>query len=159
MQARDNADLSFEAWQQAFAGRVETVEADGLYVVKLEDADGEFHLGLVASEGKVLMSVEDGEQAQRMKALWFQRCSSNHGWGPNPEFEQYMDGARRMADTLPTESFLLKVEESDLTEASVSSKWSKPKLKQTLMKKLRWIADKYSLNAAPAPAKKARRKH
>ena len=61
---------------------------------------------------------------------------------------------------------VLEVEDSDLTDSSVAQKWTKPKFKQSLMRKLRWIAEKYKLQAdgarAPAaapPMKKARREH
>ena len=69
-----------------------------------------------------------------------------------------MDADERLADELPTESFLLEVEDSDLTDSSVDHKWSKPKFKQALMRKLRWIAKEYDLQAkapaAPAAASK-----
>ena len=149
-QARDGAELSFEEWTETFPGRVETVGADRLYIVKLVDADGEFHLGLVVSEGKVI----DRDGGPHMKALWFKRCNDdNHSWGQNPEFEQYKDGkGGRVSDELPTESFLLEVDDKELTDSSVTQKWSQPKFKQTLMKKLRWMANKYKLTAA-APTK------
>ena len=78
--------------------------------------------------------------------MWFKRCTeSNRAWGANPEFEEYRDASGKRDQDLPTESFLLEVEDSDLTENSVSLKLSKPKLKQALMRKLRWIAQKYNL--------------
>lgn len=128
MQARDGVELSFEEWTSSFAGRVEKVEADRLYIVELTEADGEFKLGLIASSGRVFeqRDEDDGEQVPYIKALWFGRCSAHHGWGLNPEFEHYMDGDERMEDALPTESCLLEVEDSDLTEGSVDHKWSKP---------------------------------
>ena len=60
---------------------------------------------------------------------------------------------------MPTESFLLEVEDSELTEGSVEQKWTKPKFKQTLMRKLRWIAAQYNLqaDAGAAPATKRAR--
>ena len=59
-----------------------------------------------------------------------------------------MDGDERVVDTLPTESCLLEVEDCDLTDGSVEQKWSKPKLKQCFMAKVRWIAETYGLQAA-----------
>ena len=141
--------------------RVEEVGPKRLYIVKLVDADGEFYLGLVESQGKVYTSKdkETGEEAPHMKALWFKRCAeSNRAWGANPEFEAYKDAAGKRDQDLPTESFLLEVEDSDLTEGSVGLKWSKPKLKQTCMRKVRWIAKQYNLEAQPA-AKQAAAKH
>ena len=76
-----------------------------------------------------------------------------------PEFEWYKDAKDKRDQELPTESFLFEVEDSDLTESSVDRKWTKPKFKQTLMRKNRWIADKYKLqaDAAPAAAKRAKK--
>ena len=122
-QARDGAELSFEAWADSFPGRVEKVEPGHLYIVKLEEADGEYLLGLFATEGAAVSRRDDaaGEDVTYVKGLWFKRRSdSNHNWGPNPEFEQYMDGKKRIADELPTESCLLEVGDDDLTEGSVS---------------------------------------
>jgi hypothetical protein len=161
--ARHGVELGFEEWTKSFAGRVENVTANRLYIVELADADGEFKLGLIASEGKVFnkRDEESGEEVPHIKGLWFKRCSdSNHNWGPNPEFEKFESNGKRNADDLPTESCLLEVEDTDLTDGSVEHKWSKPKLKQSLMKKLRWIADKHKLHvekAAPAAAKPAKR--
>ena len=155
-QARDAIDLSFEEWKQSYPGRVETVHADRLYIVELTDADGELKLGLVATQGKVFEEPdsESGKQTPYIRALWFKRCSEAHVWAQNPEFERYMDGDKRIVDALPTESCLLQVDDGDLTESSVERKWSKPKLKQALMKKIRWIASRQKLYA-PAPARAA----
>ena len=146
--ARDAVELGFEEWTNSFPGRVETVAPQRLYIVKLADADGEFRLGLVESQGKVFTceDEESGEPSPHVKGLWFKRCTeSNRAWGANPEFEEYRDASGKRDQDLPTESFLLEVEDSDLTENSVSLKLSKPKLKQALMRKLRWIAQKYNL--------------
>jgi len=136
------------------------VKADRLYVVELADADGEFRLGLIQSSGKVFSERDEdsGEQGTYAKSLWFKRCNDERrAWGANPEFEHYMDSDDRAFDMLPTESYLLEVEDSDLTDGSVAQKWVKPKLKQAFMAKVRWIAERYSLQAgAPsAAAKKA----
>ena len=128
-QDRHGSELSFEEWTKSFPGRVEEVKAERLYIVKLDKADGEFRLGLVASKGKVLEAADDeenGELAPHIQSLWFERCSAKGAWGANPEFEHYMDGEERIEDALPTESFLLEVEDSDLTDGSVEQKWSKP---------------------------------
>ena len=166
-QLRDEAELDFEAWTREFPGRVEKVESNRLYVVRLDEADGELLLGLVASEGKVFTRMDDEtrEEVPHINSLWFKRCSdANRAWGANPEFEWYKDKTGKRDQQLPTESFLLEVEDSDLTDSSVARKWTKPKFKQTLMKKLRWIAEKYELQAdaprapaaAPAAAKRTK---
>ena len=159
-QGRDVSELSFEAWADSFPGRVERVEPQRLYIVKLTDADGEYLLGLIATEGDVVSRHDDesGEDMTYIKGLWFKRRSdSNHSWGPNPEFEQYMDADERIMDELPTESCLLEVEDDDLTENSINQKWSQPKLKQVFMRKVRWVAEKYHLSAAEVPPPAAKR--
>ena len=93
-QSRSTAELSFAEWTESFAGRVEEVKPNRLYIVKLEDADGEFRLGLIATDGAVFdkEDEESGEETPHVRALWFKRCSdSKHAWGANPEFEMYMD--------------------------------------------------------------------
>ena len=159
-QARDTSQLDFEAWAESFPGRVEHVVADRLYIVKLDKADGENLLGLIATQGSVVSRRDEatGEDVTYIKGLWFNRRSdSNHSWGPNPEFEQFMHADERITDELPTESCLLEVEDDDLTEGSVGQKWSKPKLKQAFMKKVRWVAEKYELAAAEVPPPAAKR--
>ena len=161
-QARHGVELGFEEWTKSFPGRVEKVHADRLYIVKLAEADGEMYLGLIATEGKVFDKVDKetgtGERVPHIKALWFGRSSEKHAWGANPEFGMYPDGNNRATDDLPTESCLIEVEDGDLTDGSIEHKWSKPKLRQTFMEKLRWIANKYNLVAAhPAAAKRQRR--
>ena len=150
-QAQHRTQLSFEDWKLDFPGRVEAVKADRLYVVKLAEADGEMRLGLIQTTGKPFVEHDDeiGEQVSYVKSSWFKRCSDEkRAWGANPEFEHYMDGDERVVDTLPTESCLLEVEDCDLTDGSVEQKWSKPKLKQCFMAKVRWIAETYGLQAA-----------
>ena len=51
----------------------------------------------------------------------------------------------RVTDELPTESFILEVRDQDLTESCVAEKWKKPKLKQSFMRKVYYIAEKYQL--------------
>ena len=152
--ARDEAEISFEAWTEAFAGRVESVTADRLYILRLADADGEFHLGLAASQGVVFDKRHAASRlvVPHIRALWFKRRNdARSAWGANPEFEheehENIDGKQRIEDELPTDSFLLEIEDSDLTDNSVEHKWTNPKFKQTLMRKLRWIAQEYNLQA------------
>ena len=164
-QARDAAELSLEDWIRDWPGRVEKVQAGRMYVVRLEEPDGEFHLGLVTTEGKVFeKEVKDEagavEVAPHIKALWFARCNDQrHAWPQNPAFEPYMmeeeEGKTQMrvTDDLPTESCLVEVEDKDLTDGSVDQKQEAPKLKEAFVKKLRAIADKCGLHV-PADAEK-----
>ena len=140
------------------------MDANRLYIVRLEEADGEMRLGLIATEAKPFQKQdqESSNEVPHVKGLWFKRCSdAKDSWGPSPEFEKYMDAKTgRITDDLPIESCLLEVEDKDLTDGSVGEKWSKPKLKQTMMAKVRWIAEKYGLKAdekSAPPAKRAKR--
>ena len=162
-QARDEAELTFEEWTATFPGRVETVKPSCLYLIKLEDSDGEFRIGLIHSTGKVFnKEVGDDhgeiEEAPHMKALWFERCQNGDHWGANPEFKQCNWETTRLFDEVPTESFLLEVEDNDLTDSSVGHKYEKPKLKQTLMRKVHWIADQYALRAEKAALSASKRR-
>jgi hypothetical protein len=148
---RDAADLQLESWFDSFEGRVETVKANKLYVVALDEADGEFKLGLVATEGAIVdQPPAPGEPPEpHIKSLWFKRRKSQPTWEKNPAFEQFLDGKARISDMLPTASFLLEVADADLTDGAVAKKWELPKFKETLMKKLRLIADLHNLCERP----------
>ena len=69
-----------------------------------------------------------------MRALWFRRCgvepkkcndAKNFSWPKNPAFELYMSSSGRIEDELEVKSFLLEVEDADLTEAGLEVEGSK----------------------------------
>ena len=158
--SRDKADMSLEDWLESFPGRVESVKGGKLYVVRLGEQDGELKLGLVQSEGKVFSKDdEEGQPADFMKALWFRRCGvdpkkcndeKNFTWPKNPAFELYMSSSGRIADDLEVKSFLLEVEDADLTEAGLAQKLKTPKFTESFVKKLRMLAEKYELRGQPS---------
>ena len=105
-----------------------------------------------------------------MRALWFRRCgvepkkcndAKNFSWPKNPAFELYMSSSGRIEDELEVKSFLLEVEDVDLTEAGLAQKLKAPKLTETFVKKLQMLADKYDLRggaskgSAPAAGAKS----
>ena len=102
--------MSLEDWLESFPGRVESVKGGKLYVVRLDEQDGELKLGLVQSEGKILSKCdEEGQPVDCMKALWFGRCGvdpkkcndeKNFSWPKKPAFELYMSSSGRIADDL-----------------------------------------------------------
>ena len=169
--SRDAADLKLHEWLEAFPGRVEGVQGGKLYMVRLDEQDGEFKLGLVQSEGKIFSKPdEEGKPADFMRALWFRRCgvepkkcndAKNFSWPKNPAFELYMSSSGRIEDELEVKSFLLEVEDADLTEAGLAQKLKAPKLTETFVKKLQMLADKYDLRggaskgSAPAAGAKS----
>ena len=151
-QSRDAAQLTLEEWRRMFAGRVEHVEADRLYVVRLDTADGELKLGLVATTGPLFnreAPTDEGtsEVVPHIRSLWFKRCQeSQHAWGKNPAFEPFAPGGTRAQDDLPVDSFLVEVTKGDLTEAGLAKKWTHPKFTEAFMnEKLRWVAERYGL--------------
>ena len=60
-----------------------------------------------------------------------------------------MSSSGRIADDLEVESFLLEVEDADLTEAGLAQKLKTPKFTETFVKKLRMLAEKYELQGQP----------
>jgi hypothetical protein len=72
-----------------------------------------------------------------------------------------MSSSGRIEDELEVKSFLLEVEDADLTEAGLAQKLKAPKLTETFVKKLQMLADKYDLrggaskSAAPAAGAKS----
>jgi hypothetical protein len=155
-QSRDAASLKLEDWLENYPGHlVETVETEQLYFVRLDEPDGEFKMGLVVTRGKpfdkAIMGADGKEEtAKHMSAEWFKRKNdTSHAWPKNPAFEPH--GA---TDDLPIDSFLLKVEDAELTDAGVKEKWQYPKFKEVFLVKLRGIADKYPQLRTPAKASK-----
>ena len=56
----------------------------------------------------------------------------------------YVDGKKeRVCDDLAVESYLLEVEDADLTEAGLAHKWDAPKFTHVFLRKLQMIAQKY----------------
>ena len=76
----------------------------------------------------------------------------NFSWSKNPAFEQYKDSSGRIRDELEVESFLLEVEDADLTELGLADKWKFPKLKEVFVKKLQLLAEKYDLRGTASSA-------
>ena len=152
-----------EDWLADFPGRVKKVEPAKLYIVRLDEADGELLLGLAATEGPIFQksATDDGRPGAvamepHIKALWFKRRNDKaFGWGQNPGFEKYMDGRERISDELPVESFLLEVTEGDLTDDGAANMWELPKLKEVFKRKLMMLAAKYGLVATRSTVEKA----
>jgi hypothetical protein len=61
-----------------------------------------------------------------------------------------MSSSGRIADDLDVESFLLEVEDGDLTEAGLAQKLKTPKFTETFVKRLRMLAEKYELQGQPS---------
>ena len=61
-----------------------------------------------------------------------------------------MSSSGRIADDLEVKSFLLEVEDADLTEAGLAQKLKTPKFTEAFVKKLRMLAEKYELRGQPS---------
>ena len=86
----------------------------------------------------------DDEPESVIKSKWFQRRKEDQiRWPKNPHFEHCPPEGDRAENDLPVECFLVEVADSDLTEGSVDVKWEAPKLKETFVKKLRALVEKY----------------
>lgn len=152
-QRRDQAAVRHEDWIADFQGRVEKVEGGKLYIMRLDEADGRYFLGLAMAEGKVFTKRdENGKESSFMKVLWFKRSNdAQPGWGKNPAFEEYesvVDRKReRISDDVPVESFLVEVLKGHLTDKCTEAR---PKLKQDFMMKLHEVAERNGLVHAEA---------
>ena len=100
-----------------------TVEVTGLYLLRIEEYEGEYNLGLAIVDRK---DAKDGEQdaEDTWSISWFTRTAwkarKEDQWGDNPVFEPHKvgpsRGARRATDSgIKLPSFILRVEDSDLT--------------------------------------------
>ena len=153
---RGQASLSVEEWLTSTPARLERNELhDGhLYIVKLEEADGEFCLGLV--------QLELDDTNDTITGWWFARKSNSYGWpAQHVPFERFPPHGEWVSDKLDEEAILLAVEDSDLTAAGLKDKGAHPTLNSEFMTRLRAFARKFDhvhkkegreAAAAPAPA-------
>ena len=148
---RDRTDMDDEEWLDECPSRLEAsdLRKDGLYIVRLEQPDGELALGLVLLSD---LSVSDTEE-DKIRAYWFERCSKgHHKWPAHVKFGRY--GTPWVSDLLPSETFLMEVREADLTEAGAKARDEHPVLSDAFVKRLRIFAARDGLAAPQAPNKK-----
>ena len=145
---RGLAEVDDEEWLEACPSRLEVSElrSDGLYIVRLEDPDGELALGLV--QVKVLEFEDD-----KLRAFWFARASKAHTWPSHVKFARY--GRPWLSDLLPPDTFLMEVKQSDLTEAGANARDENPVFTEAFVKRLRMFAARDKLTAAKPAAKSA----
>ena len=129
-QGRDKKEMSAEDWAATLDYPVKA-ESGKLYIVQLDELDGELALGLV--EARI-------EPDGTIKAMWFGRKGAGTSWGINPQFEVYMDGNGRIIDAIDPESFLYELDDKDLTDNSLRDKLKSPRLNSAFMLKLRELA-------------------
>ena len=129
---RDSRDMSAEEWATNLTIPVEKIEDKRLYLVELDEPDGEMSIGIVESG----LTTDD-----TLKGRWFGRKDgATQSWGTNPTFEHYCDRNGRIVDTMDKDLFLYEIQNSDLTDASVANKFVSPRLNAAFMVKLRELA-------------------
>lgn len=121
-----------EEWVIAQPRRVEEPVKGDLYLVQLEEAEGEFHLGLCR-----VKSIDDGA----LIVYWYERVGRKHSWGYNGcNFKQF--GKHGWAfDKVTPESILLEVKTADLTTKGRTNQLAKPTVSKDFMEKLRSFVD------------------
>ena len=143
---RSQGTLSVEAWLDDVPERLERdkLRDNGLYLVKIDEADGEFCLGLV--------KLELDKSGESITGWWFARKSSAHSWpSQHVPFERYMSGRQWLSDPLEEENILLAVEDDDLTSSGLKEKDVKPTLSSDFMKRVRLFAARYGLECKQSP--------
>ena len=141
-----NTTLTAEQWIEGSDNRIHESHWDdkqgdisgggGLYVVRLEEADGEFYLGLGRDFG------ESSDKTCRI-VQWYGRCSKSHAWPVSVKFDSSKWNVR---DSLSKECFLIEIdEEGGPNVVTPSSTTDKPYLAATFLKRLRLFAVKYEL--------------
>ena len=137
---RGQASLSVEEWLHSTPPRLEREElVDGsLYIVKLDEADGQFLLGLV--------QLEIDSTSGALTGWWFARKSKSHAWpAQHVPFERYPAHGPWVSDPLDEEAVLLAVEDSDLTATGAKEKNVNPVLNNDFTHRLRAFAEKSDL--------------
>ena len=143
---RSQDTLSVETWLDTVPERLERDELrdKGLYLVKIDEADGELCLGLV--------KLELDMSGESIKGWWFARKSSAHKWpSQHVQFERYMSGRQWLSDPLEEENILLAVGDSDLTPGGLKEKEVNPTISFDFMKRVRLFAAKYGLECKKSP--------
>jgi hypothetical protein len=130
----------------------EDLEEGQLYVVELDTPDGEFNLGLVQ------LGPVAGEGMHTV--YWFERVGNSHAWPSRVKFKRYADTDDNwLSDDVPADSFLLSVEDSDLTNSSAEVRSANPTFCGRFVDKIRLFANSYGYShenpkarrKAPAP--------
>ena len=145
--ARHLKDVSDEQWVQDFAevagkNRSKPIQKDSLYLMQLAVPEGGFKLGF-AEAGKPHNRNGDGTEESQHEARWFAKTGDGNTWSDNPTFVHYMRGSQRSVEYVPSESFLMEVDDQWLTESSVATKHTTLRLKGDFMRRLRLLKEEY----------------
>lgn len=137
--ARATAEVNAEDWAEEQPDRLEAgcVREGGLYIVLVDEQDGELMCGLVLAGAL--------EKEQR-RCEWFGRSGKlplPHAWPNGVAFKRWDS-----SDLLDSESFLLEVHDSDLTPSGLASRTTSPRLTSEFVRRLRQFATQHELVAA-----------
>ena len=146
-------DLAALDWLERQPNRLSAVVKEGLYIVQMHgnDIKGELLVGLCYYAGKTEHDSEEsdnsGGECATMDVKWFERkgVKSFH-WAATPTFEQtYFDKDGWMTYQVGADSFLLKLEDYDLTEAAQAKPYEEPRLTSAFMGRVKAFCTKHSL--------------
>jgi N-acetylglutamate synthase-like GNAT family acetyltransferase len=140
-------EVTEEEWVAGFAdvagkNRKEPVKEGLLYLMQLAVPEGGFKLGFAQAGKAQLFGLEDGDQHQ---AKWFVKTGETTTWSETPTFIPYMIGQKRSVEYVPSESFLMEVDDRWLTEGTVAAKHTDGfRITKDFMKRLRRLKDEYA---------------
>jgi hypothetical protein len=138
--------LSAEEWLENQPSRLESTEEGGLYIVQLEEADGQWMLGLVLAGPLVPAKEADGDEQPIGRAVtWFCRTSKEFMWAESTKFKLYLT---EEMDCVPLDSFLLEVHDEDLTRTGFTNKQTNPQLTSNFVTRMKLFGEDAKLQCS-----------
>jgi hypothetical protein len=127
---RETQDALGEKWAMEQNKRVSEPKKCGLYLIQLEEAEGEFHLGLAR-----VKEVAGDE----VTVYWYERTGKNPSWGSfGCQFKQYkVRGGAWAFDNVTPMSILLEVLDGDMTPTGQRHSLERPCLNKEFMDRVR----------------------
>ena len=135
-----------EDWVADFAdvagkNRKEPIKEGLLYLMQLSVPEGSFKLGFAQAGKARIFALDEGAQHQ---AKWFVKTGEMTTWSETPTFIPYMVEQKRSVEYVPSESFLMEVDDRWLTEGTVAAKHTEGfRITKDFMKRLRRLKDEY----------------
>jgi hypothetical protein len=108
-----------EDWAEQQPARVSKVIEGGLYLLQIEEAEGELFMGMAR-----VKTENDGQ----LVAWWYQRCNNNFPWGEGCTFKKYGAPGAWTHDDVQPDSILLQVRLEDLTAGGQLRQLERPSL-------------------------------
>ena len=139
-------EVTEEEWVAGFAdvagkNRKEPIKDGVLYLMQLAVPEGGFKLGFAQAGKAQTVALAEGAQHQ---AKWFVKTGEMTTWSETPSFIPYMVGQKRSVENVPSESFLMEVDDRWLTEGTVAAKHTDGfRITKDFMRRLRRLKDEY----------------